>query len=238
MPTPYNLNIMDQCTNCTLSRAGRFCDLSPKGLEDLQQMKYKGMYPKGSLLFVEGEKPRGVFILCSGKAKLTTSSSEGKTLIVRMAEAGEILGLGSTILDSPYEQSCETVEPSQVNFIRRDEFLRLINTHPEAMLRTAQQLSKTVITAEREIRTFGLSQTTSERLAKLILDWTKNGDETEKGIRVKVLLTHEEIAQMIGTTRETVTRVLSDFKRKKIIDVKGSTVFVPRPQGLMDLVTV
>ena len=238
MPTPYNLNIMDQCTNCTIPRAGRFCDLSPKGLEDLQQMKYTGMYPKGSLLFVEGEKPRGVFILCSGKAKLTTSSSEGKTLIVRMAEAGEILGLGSAMLDTPYEQSAETVEPSQVNFIRREEFLRLINTHPEACLRAAQQLSKSVLSAERDIRTFGLSQTTSERLAKLILDWTKNGDETPKGIRVKVLLTHEEIAQMIGTTRETVTRVLTDFKRKKIIDVKGSTVLVPRTQGLMDLVTV
>ena len=238
MPSPYNLNLQDSCSNCTLSKAGRFCELSQQALGDLQQVKFTGMYPKGSLLFVEGEKPRGVFILCSGKVKLTTSSSEGKTLIVRMAEAGEILGLGSTILDTAYEQSAETVEPAQVNFIRREEFLRLINTHPEAMLRATQQLSKTVLSAEREIRTFGLSQTTSERLAKLILDWCKTGDKTPTGIRVKVLLTHEEIAQMIGTTRETVTRVMSDFKRKKIIDVKGSTVFVPRAQGLMDMVTV
>ena len=238
MPTPYNLNIQDSCTNCTLPRTGRFCDLSPAALDDLQLVKYTGMYPRGSLLFVEGEKPRGVFILCSGKVKLTTSSSEGKTLIVRMAEAGEILGLGSTILNTNYEQSAETVEPAQINFIRREEFLRLVNTHPEVCMRVAQQLSKTVLSAERDIRTFGLSQTTSERLAKLILDWCKNGDQTPKGIRLTVLMTHEEIAQMIGTTRETVTRVLSDFKRKKIIDVKGSTVFVPRTQGLMDMVTV
>jgi CRP/FNR family transcriptional regulator, cyclic AMP receptor protein len=238
MPSPYNLTIQDSCTNCTLPRARKFCDLSPKALEDLQQVKFTGMYPKGSTLFVEGEKPRGVFILCSGKAKLTTSSSEGKTLIVRMAEAGEILGLGSTILDRAHEQSAETVEPCQVNFIRREEFLRLVNTHPEVCLRVAQQLSKTVLSAERDIRTFGLSQTTSERLAKLILDWCKTGEDTGKGIRVKVLLTHEEMAQMIGTTRETVTRVMSDFKRKKLIDVKGSTVFVPRGQGLTDMVTV
>jgi CRP/FNR family cyclic AMP-dependent transcriptional regulator len=238
MPSPYNLNIQDSCSTCTLSKAGRFCELSHQTLGDLQQVKFTGMYPKGSLLFVEGEQPRGVFILCSGKVKLTTSSSEGKTLIVRMVEAGEILGLGSTILGTAYEQSAETIEPAQVNFIRREEFLRLINTHPEAMLRTAQQLSRAVLSAEREVRTFGLSQTTSERLAKLILDWCKHGDETDRGIRVKVLLTHEEIAQMIGTTRETVTRVLSDFKRKKIIDVKGSTVFVPKTQGLMEMVTV
>lgn len=238
MPSPYNLSIQDSCSNCTLSREGKFCELSPKALEDLQQVKYTGMYPKGSTLFVEGEKPRGVFILCSGKAKLTTSSSEGKTLIVRVAEAGEILGLGSTILDTPYEQSAETTEPAQVNFIRRDEFLRLMNTHSEILLRVAQQLSKSVLSAERDIRTFGLSQTTSERLAKLMLDWCKSGEETPKGTRLKVLLTHEEIAQMIGTTRETVTRLLSDFKRKKIIDVKGSSVFILGKDALENMVSV
>jgi CRP/FNR family transcriptional regulator len=238
MPSPYNLNIQDSCANCTLPKSGTFCDLSPKALEDLQQVKFTGMYPKGSTLFVEGEKPRGVFILCSGKAKLTTSSSEGKTLIVRMAGAGEILGLGSTILDRSYEQSAETVEPCQVNFIRREEFLRLMHTHPEILLRVAQQLSKSVLSAERDVRTFGLSQTTSERLAKLMLDWCKSGEDTPKGTRMKVLLTHEEIAQMIGTTRETVTRVMSDFKRRKIIDVKGSTILIPRTQSLMDMVTV
>ena len=71
-----------------------------------------------------------------------------------------------------------------------------------------------------------------------MLDWCKSGEDTPKGTRMKVLLTHEEIAQMIGTTRETVTRVMSDFKRRKIIDVKGSTILIPRTQSLMDMVTV
>src|SRR4051794_20418974 len=109
MPTPYNLNMQDRCTTCTLPKAGRFCELSAGAMSDLDGVKFTGMYPKGSVLFVEGEKPRGVFILCSGKAKLTTSSSEGKTLIVRMVEAGEILGLAATVLDTPYEVSVETV---------------------------------------------------------------------------------------------------------------------------------
>jgi CRP/FNR family transcriptional regulator len=95
-----------------------------------------------------------------------------------------------------------------------------------------------VLSAERDIRTFGLSQTTAERLAKLILDWTKNGEDTPKGIRVKVLMTHEEIAQMIGTTRETVTRLLGDFKRRKVIDIKGSTVLILSKEQLAGMVTV
>jgi CRP/FNR family transcriptional regulator len=213
--------------------------MSGSAVEALDSVKFTGLYPKGSLLFVEGEEPRGVFILCSGRAKLTTSSTEGKTLIVKIAEAGEVLGASATILGKPYEVSAETIEPSQLNFIKRDDFLKYLNTHAEACLHTAQQLSEKYHSAQREIRSLGLSQTTSEKLARLLLDWCdRGGEQTTKGIRLKVLLTHEEIAQMIGTTRETVTRLLSDFKKKKMIDVKGSSLFVlSRPQ-LENLVSV
>jgi CRP/FNR family cyclic AMP-dependent transcriptional regulator len=238
MPTPYNLNIQQHCTTCTVDRAGRFCELSTTSLGTLDAMKFTSVYPKGSVLFVEGEDPRGVFILCSGRAKLTTSSSEGKTLIVKIVEAGEILGVSASILNTAYEVSAETIEPTQVNFVNRADFLRLLSTHGDAAMRTAQQLSATCQSSQREIRSLGLSQTTSEKVAKLLLDWCDKGEETPKGMRLKVLLTHEEIAQMIGTTRETVTRILNDFKRRKIIDVKGSTVLVPKMAGLMDMVTI
>jgi CRP/FNR family transcriptional regulator len=204
----------------------------------MDAMKFTGLYPKGSVLFVEGEEPRGVFILCSGRAKLTTSSSEGKTLIVKMAGPGEILGVSATILGNAYEVSAETLEPAQVNFIGRDDFLRLISSHADACMRTAKQLSEKYQAAQREIRTLGLSQTTSEKLAKLILGWCEDGEETAKGIRLKMLLTHEEIGQMIGTTRETVTRILNDFRRKKIIDVKGSTFFVSNEATLLGMVSI
>jgi CRP/FNR family cyclic AMP-dependent transcriptional regulator len=239
MPTPYNLNVQQHCTTCTLrQQPGRFCDMSNDTLASMDSLKFTGIYPKGSLLFVEGEQPRGVFVLCSGRAKLTTSSSEGKTLIVKMAEAGEILGVSATILGSAYEVSAETIEPAQVNFIGRDDFLRLLNSHADACMHTAKQLSEKYQAAQREIRTLGLSQTTSEKLAKLILGWCDDGEETSRGVRLKVLLTHEEIAQMIGTTRETVTRLLSDFRRKKIIDVKGSTFFVAKTTALHGMVSI
>ncbi|HEX7190115.1 MAG TPA: Crp/Fnr family transcriptional regulator [Thermoanaerobaculia bacterium] len=205
----------------------------------LDSVKFTGLYPKGSLLFVEGEEPRGVFILCSGRAKLTTSSTEGKTLIVKIAEPGEVLGASATILGKPYEVSAETIEPSQLNFIKRDDFLKFLGSHADACMHTAQQLSEKYHSAQREIRSLGLSQTTSEKLARLLLDWCdRTGEETARGMRLKVLLTHEEIAQMIGTTRETVTRLLSDFKRKKIIDVKGSSLFVTNKPQLEHMVSV
>jgi len=238
MPTPYNLDIQQHCTTCTLRKDARFCDASPEMVGSLEQIKFTGTYPKGSVLFVEGEDPRGVFILCSGRAKLTTSSSEGKTLIVKTAQPGEILGISAAVLGKPYELSAETTEPAQVNFISREDFLRLLNTHTDACMRAAFSLSEEYQSAQREIRSLGLSQTTSEKLAKLILNWCEKGEETTMGMRLKVLLTHEEIAQTIGTTRETVTRLLSDFKRRHIIDVKGSTFLVPKMAGLQDMVTI
>jgi CRP/FNR family transcriptional regulator, cyclic AMP receptor protein len=239
MPSPYNLDLHNNCTDCTVRFERLFCNMSTSTVNALEGIKFTGVYPKGSLLFVEGEMPRGIFILCSGRAKLTTSSSEGKTLIVKIAEPGEVLGASATILGKPYEVSAETIEPAQLNFIKRDDFLKFLTTNAEACMHTAQQLSEKYHSAQREIRSLGLSQTTSEKLAKLLLDWCNaGGEETARGTRLKVLLTHEEIAQMIGTTRETVTRLLSDFKRKKIIDVKGSSVFILGKSTLEDMVSV
>ena len=238
MPTPYNLKIEDHCTECTLRKDRSFCNMSAAAVAGMDSVKFTGVYPKGSLLFVEGEEPRGVFILCSGRAKLTTSSTEGRTLIVKIAGPGEILGASAAILGKPYELSGETLEPSQVNFIRREDFMRLLSTHAEACMHTSQQLSAKYESAQRDIRTLGLAQSTSEKLAKLILNWCEGEEETEAGTRLHVLLTHEEIAQMIGTTRETVTRLLSDFKRKKLISVKGASVFVLAKRQMQEMVSV
>lgn len=239
MPSPYNLDLHNNCSECDVRIERLFCNMSDPTVADLETIKFTGLYPKGSLLFVEGEQPRGIFILCSGRAKLTTSSTEGKVLIVKIAEPGEVLGASATILGKPYEVSAETIEPAQLNFVKREDFLKFLNVYSEACMHTAQQLSEKYHSAQREIRSLGLSQTTGEKLAKLLLDWCdRNGEETPKGIRLKVLLTHEEIAQMIGTTRETVTRLLSDFKRRKVLDVKGSTVMVTSKDALLGMVSI
>jgi CRP/FNR family transcriptional regulator, cyclic AMP receptor protein len=239
MPSPYNIEIQNSCIACTRATDRLFCNMSPAAMKTLDAIKFTSVYPKGSILFVDGEEPRGVFILCSGRAKLTTSSSEGRTLIVKIAEAGEVLGASATILGRPYEVSAETLEPSQLNFIKRDDFLRFLNSHTEACMHTAQQLSEKYQSAQREIRSLGLAQSTGEKLGKLLLDWCAlHGETTPTGIRLKVLLTHEEIAQMIGTTRETVTRLLSDFKRKKIVEVKGSTIVILRKEELERMVSI
>ncbi|HEX2834060.1 MAG TPA: Crp/Fnr family transcriptional regulator [Thermoanaerobaculia bacterium] len=233
----YRMDVNHNCTTCA-HRHG-FCGMPAQSVQTMDRIKFTAMYPKGALLFVEGERPRGVFVLCSGKVKLTTSSSEGRTLIVRLSEPGEVLGASAVLLQRSYEISAETIEPCQVNFIRTEEFMAWIQNDRDAMMSVARQLSGDYYAAQREIRSFGLAQTTSEKLARLVLDWCdESGERTDKGIRLKVMLTHEEIAQMIGTTRETVTRLLTSLRTKKVIEVKGSTVNVMRPDALEAMVTV
>jgi CRP/FNR family cyclic AMP-dependent transcriptional regulator len=239
MATPYNLDVNHDCTKCTNRGTRQFCNLEPKSVAVLDALKFTTVHAKGALLFVEGEDPRNVYILCSGKVKLTMASSDGRTLIVRIAEAGEVLGATAAVLGQPYEMSAETIEPAQVNVIKREHFLEFVKQHPQAAMHLTQQLSANCSAAHKDIRSLGLSQTAQEKMARLLLDWCERGGiASDKGTRLKVLLTHEEIAQMIGATRETVTRVISDFKSRKLIDVKGSTFIVGSLGALEALVTV
>src|SRR5713226_1663612 len=137
MSLPYGLEIVESCLNCNLRADRLFCDLPAQSLQAFESIKYTTVYPKGAMLFIEGQSPRGVFVLCTGRAKLSTSSSDGKTLITQIAESGEVLGLSATVSGKPYEVTAEMMEPGQANFIERDAFLSFLREHGEAALRVA-----------------------------------------------------------------------------------------------------
>lgn len=238
MHSPYGLDVSDSCIDCTIRSRSHFCDFDPELLKSFETLKYATVFPKGAVLFVEGQFPRGVFMLCTGRVKLTTCSSDGKAIITRIAEGGEVLGLSATVSGKPYMATAETLVPCQVNFIRREDFLRFLKDNGMASLRVSEHLSNNYHNAFEQVRSLGLSHTASEKLAKLILEWAaKNGKESEKGISLKLTLTHEETAQMIGASRETVTRLLSDFKNKHLILIKGSTLIIRDKAALVAMVS-
>jgi CRP/FNR family transcriptional regulator len=235
MRAPYGLNILDNCLTCSVREEHLFCNLSIHAGQRLNEIKSTAVYPKGAMLFIEGQQPRGVFVLCAGKAKLSTSSREGKTIITKLSDSGDVLGLNSVISDRPYEVTAEMMEPGQANFIPRESLLQFLKDHGEVALRVAEQLSRNYYTAYEEIRTLGLATSPSEKFAKLLLSWSPkaaNGD----GTQVKLTLTHEEIAEIIGTTRETVSRLFSEFKRKQLLQLKGSTLIIRNRPALEKIV--
>jgi CRP/FNR family cyclic AMP-dependent transcriptional regulator len=227
MLSPYGLDLVESCLTCKMRSERLFCDLPAAALQSFEAIKYATAYPRGAVLFVEGQAPRGIFVLCKGRVKLSICATDGKTLILKIAEPGEVLGLSASVSGKPYELTAETVDPCQVNFVKREDFLRFLKEHAEACFKVAEQLAEKYNNACHEVRALGLSHSAIEKLAKLLLDWsTRNGEASKPEPRLRMALTHEEIAQMIGTSRETVTRLFADLKKRQIIQTKGSTLLV------------
>jgi CRP/FNR family cyclic AMP-dependent transcriptional regulator len=235
MRSPYGLQIIENCITCPHKESQLFCNLPPAALQRLSEITASATYPKGATLFVEGQPSRGVFVLCAGHVKLSTSSSDGKTLILRISESGDLLGLPATISGRPYEVTADVIEPTQANFIGRTDFLNFLRDHGEAALRVAQELSETYQTAFAEMRTIGLSHSAREKLARFLLDWSAHHPSDNGAIKFTLTLTHEEIAQMIGASRETVTRLFADFKKNNLLQIKGSSVTIKDKCGLEQL---
>jgi CRP/FNR family transcriptional regulator, cyclic AMP receptor protein len=236
MKTPYGLQVIESCLTCPMMQDRLFCNLPPRTLEGLDAISSSATYPKGAILFVEGQEPRGIFIICNGRVKLSASSADGKSLILRIANAGEVVGLPGTISGKAYEVTAKALEPIQANFILGDVFLKFLREHGEVAVRVAGILSDIYHATYREVRYLGLSGSAGEKLARFLLDLATEHGKTIAGAdaspHVALTLTHDEIAQMIGSSRETVTRLFADFRRKHLIEVHGSTLIITDKAGL------
>jgi CRP/FNR family cyclic AMP-dependent transcriptional regulator len=236
MLSPYGLDIIESCISCRMRADHVFCNLSSPSLQAFEDIKNVTAYPKRAILFVEGQAPRGIFVLCKGRVKLSINASDTKTLILKIARPGEVLGMGATISGKKYELSAETIDPCQVNFVRRDDFLRFLEEHGDACLKVAEQLSQKYSVACREVRSLGLSHSAAAKLARLLLEWSSNnGELSQREHRIELALTHEEIAQMIGASRETVTRLFTDLRRRQILRSKGTTLMICNEAALRSI---
>jgi len=230
------LNCVESCLSCHLRSRGFFCDLAPKSIEDLNKIKHAAVFPEHAVVMVEGQSPSQVFILCQGRAKLCTTSREGKTLIVRIAEAGEVLGLHAVITGHPYELTVETMQPCQLNYVGRDDMLHFLQTHSDASLHAIQHLARDCSDSYGVVRSIGLSHSVSERFARFLLDTAADGKISNGKVQVRLAMTHEEMSQLVGTSRETITRLLSEFRRNELAELKGSMLIIHNRPALKHMI--
>ncbi len=226
MKAPYGLDIIDNCSDCANTIPGFCSGLSYPALQSLNEVSHKSVLPAGAILFVEGQSPRGMFILCSGKVNLSTTSREGKVLILKTAAAGETLGLSAAISGMTYESTAETATPCQLDFVDRKHFLELMQSHSEVGMHTAQYLSRDFQAAYRDIHDLVLTRSSAGKLARLLLSHAPTQGVEAFETRIHSPMTHEEMAQRIGASRETVTRLLSNLKKKRLIRLDGPTLII------------
>ncbi len=226
------LRVEHKCLECEHRSDGFFCNLRDTNLRIFESLKITNAYPKGTTLFMEGQPSNGVFILCQGRVKLSSCSKDGKLIILHVAEPGEVLGLTSAVSNSVHTATAEIIEPCQANFVRNEDFLAFLRDNTEACFSALQQLSENYNTAYLQICSLGLSNSVSDKLAKLFLGWCKAHSDVSDDIQMKMTYTHEEIAEMIGSSRETVTRLLKSFKEKNLISLKGSRLVIHGKKNL------
>jgi len=189
-------------------------------------------YPSNVLLFSEREPAQNVFIVLEGEVKLSINSRDGRRLILHIARKGEIVGLASALSGKACEMTAETLYPAKLAVLSRRDFLAFLLRHPEAYQTLGEELSHQFTKACEQLRNLGLSSTAPEKLARLLLDWSENGQTNEAGTRFHFSLTHQEIGEFIGATRETVTRTLSEFKSRQLIFFHGATLTIPNKIAL------
>jgi len=214
-------------------RTGEFYkSLSLKAIDDFESLVTHFRCDDATVLFSEGEKPSRVLFLMDGRAKLSINSTAGKRLILGIAEAGDVLGIAAAVSGYPSEITAEAQFPCRLASLPRQSFLDFLLRNPFACFTVGRLLGLEHKRACEQLRILGLTLTASIKLARLLVEWCADGRQTERGIRIQCPMTHEEIGECIGVARETVSRTLTDFKNRKLVQQHGSTMFISSLRAL------
>ena len=205
-----------------------FKALPAAALADLEPLLTPSNFPSNVVLFSETQASSGVYVVLEGEVKLSINSSDGRRLSSHIAKAGEVLGLSSTLTGGAYEMTADTLYPAKIAHISRQVFLQFLARHPDVYQIVIREVSRSFNLACDQLRMVGLSTSVPERLARLLLVWSDEpGQRPERAARCRLSLTHEEIGEFIGASRETVTRTLSVFKNHHLVAQHGCTLTIP-----------
>jgi CRP/FNR family transcriptional regulator, cyclic AMP receptor protein len=207
-----------------------FWELSPESLKALDNIILSMSYATGAILFSQGQPASGVFIIASGRVKLVSVTRGGLVDMLAIAKVGEAIGLSATVSSRPYLVTATTMEMTETVFVHRDSFLDFIQKHVDAAVRVAQVLAELHQVSQEENKRCLTRGSTPQKLARLVLNLA--AQQREDGDRLNFLLTHEEIGQIIGTARETVTRALGDLKNRKILAFQKSMLMIRNRSAL------
>lgn len=225
---------MSECLSCNSQGKFPFCRLSSAAREFLDGEVVTIEYPKGNLIFGQGETADAIYILCSGKVKLSTISHDGRAAILRIAQEGDVLGVSAFLNETSHEVAAEAMQRSRLQRFRRRTLQTLLTQFPAVSLELAKAIDRDYRSAYQDVRRIALPDSPAGRVARLLLDWAHD-NKVPPGNALIMPLTQDELAAMTATTRETISRTLSRFRRERLISMRGVAVTILQPNGLLQL---
>lgn len=225
------------CISCESRKKSSLSDIPESVLQELNSTKIVNTYKRGQTIFYEGNKPYGVYCMNSGKVKLSKHAPEGKNLIVRIAQAGDLLGYRSFFTSELYTATAEVLEDASICFLDREKFFDLIKKNSSFSMKIISLMGHDVKCAEDMSRNLAY-KSSQERMVEMLLTLkeTYGVDKSDDTYKIDILLSREELAGMIGTTTETAVRLLTWLKDKNILSLKGKYITIKDLKSLQELI--
>lgn len=206
---------------------------SKEELSELSHEKKLITFKKGEFIIEEGAIPKGVYYIDKGTAKMFKLGFNGKEQILRFIKSGDIIGYRSILSNQPYGASATAMEDTEACFIPEKFFLKVLEHHPKLAFDVLRRIAVDLGESAQTI-TFLAQKTVRERLAEVLLLLEKKLGTDKDGF-IKISLTREEMANLIGTATESAIRLISEFKTDHLIEVEGRKIKILDHQKLIKL---
>ncbi|MCH8836513.1 MAG: Crp/Fnr family transcriptional regulator [Candidatus Marinimicrobia bacterium] len=223
---------MIPCEGCHVRERTAFAELEPEMLDRIDGAKQTRKYKKGQVIFYEDNPAFGLYCIYSGKVKLYKSTAEGKRLTLQIADPGDQLGHLALFTGQPYSATGEALEDSTICFVDRRCLPTLMEKNPQATWSIINGLAQG-LSITRDRATDIAYRSVRERVAGMLLQLkAKYGRPEGNAVRLDIALSREDLAELIGATKESLVRVLSDFRQEQLITDKGSNLMLLSPKKL------
>ncbi len=210
-------------------------DLPAEDFALLTAHQIEQVYRKGEIIFREGAYPTGIFYITNGKAKKYKLDSEGNEQIIYVANTGELIGYHAILAEDRYPDSAAALEESTITFIHKDDFLTVLGQSDTLSKRLLKTLSHEFAVLVNGLTLFG-QRSVRERLAlQLVVLREKYKINFESGMLVEINLSRDDLASLVGTVRENVVRILTEFKLEGILKTKGRKIIVLNVNKLVEI---
>ncbi|WP_246538937.1 Crp/Fnr family transcriptional regulator [Litoribacter ruber] len=216
----------EACEICLSRKLSMFANLTEEELKKITAAKNMISHKKGQTLFYEGTKPLGIFCVRSGVVKTVKAASNGKEQLIHLAKEGDFLGYTSLLSDDVYSSTSTIVKDAKVCFIPKEAFLEVLRNDVQFHYRVTENICRDLGNMEERL-TDANQKSIRERLAFALLKLVHTfGVEDDRGEKIDIVLSREEIASLVGTATETIIRLLSEFKKDKLIALQGKYIHV------------
>jgi CRP/FNR family transcriptional regulator len=209
-----------------------FSSLTETELSDLEEIIIQKNYKRDEIIFFEDEPGIGLFLIIKGKVKLAKITADGKEQILHILQKGDLFAEVVLFDQGNYPATAVALEDSCLGIIKRDKIESLIKRKPSIAIKLLNVMGRRLRRAQERIGSFGIKNSSSRLASIIVYQGNKYGQKLKGGIKISLALTQEELSNIVGVSRETISRILKKFEKKGLLEVKRKQIIIKDLENL------